>query len=119
MEISNTAVDLSESALRNVYALLTGSSLSLPQSVRSLLENHNGDHSTARSGCNDPFSIFGFLAFLLVLLQLLANNGGGRRKRSAEDCSVDQETSQVREGMLAVHLVFQGFINSVGEGNKG
>ena len=123
MENSRVPANLSESALRNVYTLLPQSSFSLPYSVTSLFENYIGDgngdnHSTARSGCNDPFSIFGFLAFLLVLLQLLANNQGGRRKRSIEDCSTHQESKEVMEGMLAVHLIFQGFVNSLGEGRK-
>ena len=29
------------------------------------------DYGTARQGCNDAFSVFGFLAFLLALLQLI------------------------------------------------
>merc|ERR1712183_653583 len=93
-------------------------SFSLPASVRNLLENLSGDNqSTARSGCNDPFAIFGFLAFLLVLLQLLANNGGGRKKRSSRLCSYHEESNQLKEGRLAVHLVFQGFLNSLSEGD--
>ena len=29
------------------------------------------EHGTGRSGCNDAFSVFGFLAFLLALLDLI------------------------------------------------
>ena len=29
------------------------------------------DAGTARSGCNDAFSVFGFLAFLLALIDLI------------------------------------------------
>ena len=120
MENSSSAVNVSESVLRNVYTLLTDSSFSLPSSVTNLFENYIEDnyysYSTARSGCNDPFAIFGFLAFLLVLVQLLANNGGGRRKRSTENCSYHEESSQMKEAMLAVHLVYQAFLNSLSEG---
>ena len=114
---NKTVSDVSEHDLLQVYSLLKASRFSLPVSVTNLLENFSGDnHSTARSGCNDPFAIFGFLAFLLVLLQLLANNGGGRKKRSARLCSYHEESNQLREGRLAVHLVFQGFLNSLSEG---
>ena len=114
--MENISSAVTEPILRNIYTLLRDSSLSFPSSVSSLLENYIEDSSsTARSGCNDPFAIFGFLAFLLVLLQLLANNNGRRRKRSEENC-YNQESDQVREAMLAVHLVFQGFLNSLSEG---
>ena len=114
---NKTAADVIETDLLQVYSLLKASSFSLPASVTNLLENFRGDNrSTARSGCNDPFAIFGFLAFLLVLLQLLANNGGGRKKRSARLCSYHEESNQLKEGRLAVHLVFQGFLNSLSEG---
>ena len=109
--------NVSESDLLQVYSLLKASSFSLPASVTNFLENFSGDnHSTARSGCNDPFAIFGFLAFLLVLLQLLANNQGRRKKRSTRLCSYHEESNQLKEGRLAVHLVFQGFLNSLSEG---
>ena len=117
MENKTGSSNVSDSDLLKVYSLLKSSSFSLPSSVRNLLENYSGDHySTARSGCNDPFAIFGFLAFLLVLLQLLANNGGGRKKRSTRFCSHHEESNQLKEGRLAVHLVFQGFLNSLSEG---
>ena len=63
------------------------------------------DQSTARQCSNDPFAIFGFLAFLLVLLQLLANTGG-RRKRSAENCSRLSELSAVKH-------VMKGFLQAL------
>jgi len=52
----------------------------------------------------------------VVLLQLLANNGGGRKRRSTRLCSYHEESNQLQEGRLAVHLVFQGFLNSLSEG---
>ena len=117
MENQTVANNVSESDLLQVYSLLEASSFSLPASVRNILENLSGDnHSTGRQGCNDPFAIFGFLAFLLVLLQLLANNGGGRKRRSTRLCPYHEESNQLQEGRLAVHLVFQGFLNSLSEG---
>ena len=116
MENLTVANNVSQSDLLQVYSLLEASSFSLPASVRNILENFSGEnHSTGRQGCNDPFAIFGFLAFLLVLLQLLANNGG-RKRRSTRLCSYHEESNQIQEGRLAVHLVFQGFLNSLSEG---
>ena len=78
---------------------------------------------------SDPFSIFGFLAFILVILQLLANNGGGRRRRETQPIrgfypghmtTVDQSEAaqwrcdpESRDGgaRLASALIFQGFLN--------
>ena len=114
---NKTVATVSESDLLQVYSLLKASSFSLPSSLTNLLENFSGDNqSTARSGCNDPFAIFGFLAFLLVLLQLLANNQG-RKKRSTRLCAYHEESNQMKEARLAVHLVFQGFLNSLSEGS--
>ena len=46
-----------------------------------LQETYEGE---ARDGCNDAFSVFGFLAVLLALLDLLIELGDdGRRKRDA------------------------------------
>ena len=78
---------------------------------------------TARqSGCDDPFAIFGFLAFLLALLQLLVDSGSKKKKRSTEDCkpvnmqggSGDRE---MREGTLAVYSMIQGFLNTMDAGD--
>ena len=40
------------------------------------------DQGTARSGCDDGFGVFGFLAFLLALLDLLLDLGGDNRSAS-------------------------------------
>ena len=40
------------------------------------------EQGTARSGCDDGFGVFGFLAFLLALLDLLLDLGGEKRSLS-------------------------------------
>ena len=64
-------------------------------------------------------NLLGFLDNLITSLNGISTTSiGGRRKRSIEDCSTHQESMEVMEGMLAVHLIFQGFVNSLGEGRK-
>ena len=65
----------------------------------------SSDPSTARQCSNDPFAIFGFLAFLLVLLQLLADSGGKRRKRS-----IGGSTNLMGCEISAVQHVMRGFM---------
>ena len=66
------------------------------------------DSSTARQCSNDPFAIFGFLAFLLVLLQLLADSGGKRRKRS-----ISSGTTMMACELSAVQHVMRAFVESL------
>ena len=98
----------------------------IPSSVKLLLnEVLEIDASTPRQGgCNDPFQIFGFLAFLLVILQLLANNNGNRRRRSLQthipNSCINQNDENLQLGKQAVDNILRGFISSVnsGEGFK-
>ena len=73
---------------------------------------------TARSGCDDPFAIFGFLAFLLAMLQLLVDSGSKKKKRSTADCQLENRQGgcrdrEMREGTLAVYSMIQGFLNTM------
>ena len=95
----------------------------MPRKFEMFLSNQMiGDGSTPRSGgygCDDPFAIFGFLAFLLALLQLLVDSGGeegGMKKRSVNQCTQEQavqSSPQLREGVLGAYIMFQGFLNAV------
>lgn len=87
----------------------------LPPSLHQLLHNHSDEQGTARGGCDDGFGVFGFLAFLLALLDLLLELGDdGRKKRSAEGvCKVPNPHPQVREGTLAALSMLRGFLNAV------
>ena len=88
---------------------------SAPQSFHNFVTNF-GDPSSARSGCEDPFAIFGFLAFLLALIQILIdqnNAGNGRRKRS-----LDGNSLAFQQATLAALGMLQGFINTINSGNK-
>ena len=73
-----------------------------------------------KNGCDDPFAIFGFLAFLLALLQLLVDSGGEeRKKRSTYQCSHEQalkNSPELKEGVLGAYIMFQGFLNAVDVG---
>ena len=69
----------------------------------------SSDPSTARQCSNDPFAIFGFLAFLLVLLQLLADSGGKRRKRSIREHGTDGMECE----LSALQHVMTGFMRSL------
>ena len=105
------------------------SDVSVSESVRDSVQLLlNQEKFTGRQGgCNDPFQIFGFLAFLLVLLQLLANNGGGRRRRSlAEEDSLcfderkNNNNIHYDEGKLAIASVLRGYVKVFeARGNKG
>ena len=102
----------------------------VPKSIRSLLlQHHRETRDTSRtfsSGCNDAFSVFGFLAFLLALLDLIMElNGGmmmggggggggrgwGRRKRAVS------QQPEVRQAMLASYSMFRGFLNALDADN--
>ena len=104
-----------------ILALLTQTNLTLPQSLQHIVDSvtyGDGPDSTPRQyGCDDPFAIFGFLAFLLALLQLLVDSGDGRRRRrSAGRCQVNKEqeiSSDLREASLAVYTLIQGFLNTM------
>merc|ERR1712060_625245 len=76
MSDSPTSTSLLSSVLSS-----NGPDVGLPPALHQLLLSHSDDHGTARSGCDDGF---GFLGFLLALLDLLLDLGGSRRKRSAE-----------------------------------
>ena len=103
-----------------ILALLTQTNLQLPQSLLQIVDtvtHGDGDDSTPRQGgCDDPFAIFGFLAFLLALLQLLVDSGDGRRRRSVGRCQVSRQqgiSSELREASLAVYTLIQGFLNTM------
>jgi len=91
--------------------------IGLPPSLHQLLSDHSNDQGTARGGCDDGFGVFGFLAFLLALLDLLLELGGdGRKKRSIGDegiCDLPNPHPQVREGTLAALVMLRGFLNAV------
>ena len=88
----------------------------IPRSLKQILLSHHrelrsADYSEPRtfsSGCNDAFSVFGFLAFLLALLDLIMEmNGGARKKRDA------MNHPEFREGALASYSMFRGFLNAM------
>ena len=109
---------LANKTIEEVLQLFVSSQKYLPATLKNVVFPVDDDVSgTPRSGCNDAFSVFAFLAFLLALLQLIQDEG--RRKKRSEDCQeVDQYDNRMREGMLAAHIMFQGFLNAVGSHNK-
>lgn len=110
---STTSAALISSLLDSIGPLDIG----LPPSLHQLLSDHSNDQGTARGGCDDGFGVFGFLAFLLALLDLLLDLGGdGRKKRSSGDegmCDLPNPHPQVREGTLAALVMLRGFLNAV------
>ena len=105
--------------IQEVLAVLTSASFGVPRTlfgIFNILEDEN--MVTARSGCDDPFAIFGFLAFLLALLQLLVDSGSKKKKRSTGDCQLvnrqgGSRDREMREAALAVYSMIQGFLNSM------
>ena len=112
---------LAEKTIRKIIPVLMAANFSLPQGLQLFLSSLEQEETfTARDGgygCDDPFAIFGFLAFLLALLQLLVDSGGEeRRKRSANKCREDhliRATPEIREGVLGAAIMFQGLLNSM------
>ena len=112
-------ISVSVNFIQQAQEWLSLANLSLPVSlaesglVQQLLSLQPSDQGSPRQGCgNDPFAIFGFLAFILVVLQLLANNGNRRRRREAEQkqggtCHAEPQDGG---GQLAATLIFQGFL---------
>ena len=112
-------ISISDSFVKQAQDWLRSANLSLPASltesdlVQNLLSLQPSEPGSPRQGCgSDPFAIFGFLAFILVILQLLANNGGNRRRREAEQ-RCDHETKPEGSGQLAAAIIFQGFLNGL------
>ena len=66
-------------------------------------------------GCSDAFSIFGFLAFILALLNLLMTGGdmgmGGTRRRKRDNSDVNPDL--MKSGLLAAHHLLQGFLQAL------
>ena len=111
--------------LRKIIPVIMSANFGMPESFQTFLSSlTNEDSSTARDGgygCDDPFAIFGFLAFLLALLQLLVDSEGGeeRKKRSTYQCSHEQvlkNSPELKEGVLGAYIMFQGFLNAVDVG---
>ncbi|KAG7173417.1 hypothetical protein Hamer_G018703 [Homarus americanus] len=80
-------------------------------------------------GCSDSFSVFGFLAFLLALLDLILelqamnNTGGTRRRRAAED-DTDltlgcQEDVEMQQATSASYSLLRGFLNALATDDPG
>ena len=68
--------------IQEVLAVLTSASFGVPRTLFDIFNILEDEYMvTARSGCDDPFAIFGFLAFLLALLQLLVDSGSKKKKR--------------------------------------
>ena len=107
---------IANKTMEDVSQLVGASHLSLPPSLKNVIFQVKDETSgTPRSGCNDAFSVFAFLSFLLALITLMQNAGNGRKKRSA-GCrdQVEHKTNhKVREGMLAAYIMFQGFLNAI------
>ncbi|XP_023320981.1 uncharacterized protein LOC111695748 [Eurytemora carolleeae] len=95
--------------------------IGLPSSLMHVIygEVEEEEYGTARSGCNDAFSVFGFLAFLLALVDLIMRLQAGNKRRKREDsstCTVrvsSQDNPQLKEGTLAAYSMFRGFLNSM------
>ena len=114
-----------EEVIRNIIPVIMSASLGIPASFHRFVSSLGHEEGfTAREGgygCDDPFAIFGFLAFLLALLQLLVDSGGGeeRRKRSTNQCNHEEAfktNPDVREGVLGAYIMLQGFLNSLDTG---
>ena len=108
-------ISISDNFIHQAQEWLSSANLSLSLAESDLIQQLlsvqvYSDEGSPRQGCgNDPFAIFGFLAFILVILQLLANNGGRRRREAEQRC--DHETRQEGSGQRAAAIIFQGFLN--------
>ena len=110
-------ISISDNFVQQAQQWLLTANLSLPASlagsdlIQDLLSPQQSDPSSPRQGCgNDPFAIFGFLAFILVILQLLANQGNRKRREAEFSGRCHQESGQ-GSGHLAAAIIFQGFLN--------
>ena len=107
-------ISISDNFIHQAQEWLSSANLSLSLSESDLIQQLlsvqvYSDQGSPRQGCgNDPFAIFGFLAFILVILQLLANNGNRRRRREADQ---DRRChGQSQDGQLAATFIFRGFL---------
>jgi len=95
------------------------------------ITKREGEARTFSSGCNDAFTVFAFMAFLLALLDLILELQMERRKRSTNENNFDIIFDEIvldeqdsfnmveRNATLATHSIFRGFLNTLtGIGNK-
>ncbi|XP_047488984.1 uncharacterized protein LOC125039225 [Penaeus chinensis] len=72
-------------------------------------------------GCSDSFSVFGFLAFLLALLDLILELQGNRRKKRdargvEEDVNLKaecQSQDEIQQATSACYSLLRGFLNTL------
>ena len=80
-----------DATIRKIIPVIMSANFGMPESFQTFVSSlTNEDASTARDGgygCDDPFAIFGFLAFLLALLQLLVDSEGGEERRKDQHIS--------------------------------
>merc|ERR1712241_208854 len=74
------------------------------------ITKREGEARTFSSGCNDAFTVFAFMAFLLALLDLILELQMERKKRSINEDNFDMVE---RNATLATHSIFRGFLNSL------
>ena len=93
---------------------ITGIDLGLPSIINDILTVQD-DYGIGRQACNNSMSVFGFLAFLLALLDLVMDNNN-RRKRSTTGCFVyenEVDDHKFKEASKAAFILFTGFLGSL------
>jgi len=94
----------------------------LPDQLAAEIGHHvigipfNNPEGTGRQSCNDPFSIFSFLAFALAVANFLMDmNDMRRRKRSLDGCHSSSSRDHLTEdAVLASYSIVRSALNSVG-----
>lgn len=107
----------------------TGVASTILQEIQNHLDGTSGSVQgrsyAGYGGCTDSFSVFGFLAFLLALLDLIldlqANNAdnnarhlrSAERERSNSQDPTCQENAEMQQATSACYSLLRGFLNSL------
>ena len=105
---SSFSVMIENKTIEDVSQLVGVSQISLPTNLKNVIfQVKDTTSGTPWSGCNDVFSVFAFLSFLLALITLMQNAGNGRKKRST-GCrdQLDYKTNiKVQEGTMVLKIL--------------
>ncbi|XP_068225053.1 uncharacterized protein [Palaemon carinicauda] len=122
-------------AMQACNAFLSGASEIVSNIIEQVQDHLNGISQSSEGrfygggggygGCTDSFSVFGFLAFLLALLDLILDlqmnmaGDGGRNVRSAGDDSSGggpvtcQNNAELQQATSACYSMLRGFLNAL------